>query len=1622
MTGVTPTPGPGDRYLLKRVLGEGGAGRVWLVEDSNRPGRELALKELASTGTPQHEEAFRREFATLACLHHPNLVEVEEFDTAPGTGLPRFTLEFIQGRDIVEAVRLEGAAVFMDLTAEALRALSFLHEFDLLHRDLKPANLLVRDAPRLGCRLVIVDFGLALDGKVQPSEAFRVAGTLPYVAPELLANLAASRRSDLYALGAVLHEVVFGHPPAWVTAGSGDSLRELGGAPPPIAPLPPGYPAGLRAWLWDLLSPEPERRPASAAEALARLNESCGTRYPAETAATRTARLLSGPPAERESTLASIREALDPASGPRVVWLCGGPGSGKSRILRWLEAEAILKGWRVLSAFGRLRQPLGDLRESALRGPTLVLVDEVHAAGPEILDFIERVAREGDAPPLQVVAALRVDAIEHPALRGLLMSTGTVPTLRRVDLARLDAAGIRAMACRATGGVVADERVAWLLAESDGSPALAESLLIEGVWERGGRQGAAKARAPIPWGRLELISEGAKEWLVCLAVFRSSVRDEHAAALCRLDPGSLRAVTDEVVAAGLAYRKEGRWFLDSRELGDQLLKRIDPERRRALHLAAAQTLDAGVAHDDDHALIATLWVEAGAIDRAVAATIRAAEARGRAGDPAGAASRFADALRLLGRRRDNRYQLRRRQAEALMRSGMHAAAARAAAAAARHAEDEPGRTGALQMRAFALVQAGRFQLALQVAEQAARRADASGDLESLAQARRTAGVGLGRLGRESEAIPLLEEARGLFRAHGDERGEADTLHALAACRARLQDPAAEKDFVEAIELYRRAAAVDGEDRRDGQDLKARVGLAVIRSRSGRYADAAMILDEVRKAATARGNLGIREIALSKMVMNAIDLGKLDRAIALAEQATDLALHLGDHNLIVVNRCGLSDARIRCGRAGEAVSALRQTLDMPLTQVEPEIVDYVRMLLADALIESGGGDDEIRALLTRSLEGCRGRGKRRAWMMALVIEMERRARPDSAEPFEQVRAEFDAVVGGVVEPVEPEIRIRALLATSAFHLARGAPVAARQDAADAAAAARASGYLAFEARACSQLAEALERAGEAPEADAAADAGRRLLQEAAGRIENEAIRADFLDRPVYARLRSVGTASVRRSQARLLTLYDMIRVLNSEPDAEGLLETILDLALRAVDAERGMVFLREDREGAGQGEFSVHLSRNLESETVRDAEAFSRRIVEAAGEGRSILALDAGSDERFRDLASVSLYRIRSLMCVPLRSRGRVIGTVYLDSRQDGRLFTNDDLRFVEAFADQAALALENARMRTRLERENRQLAAAAEARTSFANLVGKSPGIRAVFSLVDKVAATDLPVLIRGESGTGKELVARAIHVHGPRRRRPFLAENCAALPETLLETELFGHVRGAFTGAERSRPGLFEQADGGTLFLDEVGDMSPAMQVRLLRVVEDGAIRRVGGEKPLPVNVRLITATHRDLAAEVKAGRFRLDLMYRLQVLTIEIPPLRERPGDVALLTSHILERIAAERGRPACVIDDDALGLFELYGWPGNVRELQNALQRLSLLAGERAISVGLIESDPVLRRTLVPEREPAATSFSLKSGEKDQLRRAIAAAGGNRSRAAELVGVSRATFYRKLRKHGL
>jgi DNA-binding NtrC family response regulator len=303
------------------------------------------------------------------------------------------------------------------------------------------------------------------------------------------------------------------------------------------------------------------------------------------------------------------------------------------------------------------------------------------------------------------------------------------------------------------------------------------------------------------------------------------------------------------------------------------------------------------------------------------------------------------------------------------------------------------------------------------------------------------------------------------------------------------------------------------------------------------------------------------------------------------------------------------------------------------------------------------------------------------------------------------------------------------------------------------------------------------------------------------------------------------------------------------------------------------------------------------------------------------------------------------------------------------------------------------------------------------HIVGDSPAIRKVLQLIEKVAGADATVLVRGESGTGKELVARALHGNSPRRDKPLVTINCATLQEQLLESELFGHERGAFTGAERAKPGLFEVAEGGTLFVDEVAEMSPGLQAKLLRVLEGGHYRRVGGTQERRADVRVVAATNKPLEEEQKAGRFREDLFFRLNVIAVTLPPLRERREDIPLLIEHFLR--TRQLGRVPMTVDADAMALLTRHDWPGNVRELANVIERAQILAEGAAITPD--DLPDTFRSAPRPAGEPAGPD-DLDAVERRHVAEVLVKAGGNKVRAAKALGVSRRALYRLLDKHGL
>ena len=485
----------------------------------------------------------------------------------------------------------------------------------------------------------------------------------------------------------------------------------------------------------------------------------------------------------------------------------------------------------------------------------------------------------------------------------------------------------------------------------------------------------------------------------------------------------------------------------------------------------------------------------------------------------------------------------------------------------------------------------------------------------------------------------------------------------------------------------------------------------------------------------------------------------------------------------------------------------------------------------------------------------------------------------------------------------------------------------------------------------------------------------------------------------------------RGQEALSTLHrltDFSARLLQSGDVRALLEALLDEAIDLTGGDRGFLVLVEGEQR------SVKVARNVARENVaRDLETLSDTVVDRVlGTGESLLVSDATADPDFSASTSVVNLKLSSVLCVPLMHRGRPFGLVYVGSDRVGTHFDRRGLDTLTIFAAQASLLVQNALLLDELRADNRGLRERLE-QQRFGEILGSCPGMQEVYRQIEKVAPTDLSVLVVGETGTGKELVARELHRRSPRAGGPFVAINCGALPETLLESELFGHVKGAFTGAVATRPGRFQQASGGTLFLDEVGDMPPVLQVKLLRALQDRTVQKVGDHRDEPVDIRVIAATHRTLEEEVKRGAFREDLYYRLATLTLRVPPLRDRGEDVAVLARGFLRTFSEAYRTAARGFTPAALVAIRRHGWPGNVRELENRIKKAVVLSDGPLVRAEDLDFPPEELPPLTPLQE-AKDQF-----ERRYVLEALKRHGGNRARTARALGVDPRTIFRLLEK---
>ena len=490
----------------------------------------------------------------------------------------------------------------------------------------------------------------------------------------------------------------------------------------------------------------------------------------------------------------------------------------------------------------------------------------------------------------------------------------------------------------------------------------------------------------------------------------------------------------------------------------------------------------------------------------------------------------------------------------------------------------------------------------------------------------------------------------------------------------------------------------------------------------------------------------------------------------------------------------------------------------------------------------------------------------------------------------------------------------------------------------------------------------------------------------------------------------------RSNSRLLSLFDFARAAAESPSLAALWEKVSAAVAVALGADRAFVLRPLGNAGAWEPFRPPASGVNAALAKVPLSATVLGYVKER---GDSVLCRTPGADRRFAGSQSLLSASVASVLCVPVRQGGRVLGALYVDRLGDALPFSHSDLELAIAFAIALAIPWAQTARMAELEKGRAALERQLEIRH---DLVGQSAGMREVLSLVERAAPTSSAVLITGESGVGKELVARAIHRQSPRAQAPFEVVNCAALTESLFESELFGHQRGAFTGAHEDKPGRFELADTGTLFLDEIGDLPESCQTKLLRILEDGKVRRVGDTRDRGVDVRMVAATNRNLEGE--ASRFRKDLYYRLNVFRIEVPPLRSRREDIPPLAAHYVARFSAACRKPPKTLSPEALAALSAHAWPGNVRELKNCLERMVVLSDRPILEIEDIPTDIRAGGTSGPA--PAASAeaplIPLEDVERAHILRVLSALGGNKKRASEILGIDRGTLYAKMKRYGM
>jgi len=1670
------------RYGILKKLGEGGMGEVRLAVDLDT-GAQVAIKRLTLPDEEQAIEIMRGEFEALARLRHPAIVRVLELGT-DFEGRPFLVMEYVVGWASQIVVQPGRTAELAALAVRVASGLEAIHAAGIAHGDLKPENILVKTPERgdLLRDIRIVDFGLSgragagtpgysapdviRGAKAGPLDdlysfgatLFRLAsGRDPFDAPNDDERLRRQLAGPPSSLSLEEAEV----PAGWIrlilqllATNPNERPRSATDLRRAIEVLAPA----VRIPLADRIAGETL---VGRERELARLEREWKRSQKGARSLVLTGESGIGKSALLEAFAA--RGVIEKRSVIRVAGISGGPPGGTWRAAaRRIAAEARVD---LAGAPVELRDALHELAgepdesvqtrvEAAIadwcrritdRGyAPCILVDDADVIDSVSLRCLRRSMLAGASAPAFWLLARRSDGEFADEQERLMVEAGTtavivVPPLERPEVERLVAARlggepsppllqfvwdraaghpgltVESLRAAASAGAVREEEFGFLIDETAliGLPPLAdfESMRLE---------------------RVQALDEKAQRAAQVIGAFGRPVV---ASQILLVDPSLVESSLAPLLTQGIASRdQEGRWTLTPAALGPRLLASMPHVDRCALHLTLLERGGLGAVERFHH------LVGAGDVEGALAASEAAfSDSPGaelslqvaRLAEPRDATlaarwmTRGARALMDRGRYRDAAPFLQK----ALLLGGdasargecwgmLSACRFRSGDLGMLEQETEMARREPLGAAARATLQVneaarlwsqGKSAEALVVARNARALADSSGDISIRGPALLTEANALVHLDQLDEASRTAASAREAFARARDAVGAIRSAGLLALIQQRTGD----LNSAEALLRSQYELATKGQFRLALEEIAG--GYFNLLVAVGKWPEARTIRSLALRQALEDG----REHAVASAMINIAQLDGLMGEMAAARRETRLGVLLcrrhapRNQSLALRTRALVLRAS---GRLAEAQRIVEKAARVSRTIASQDEVDW--SLIEHARIRARGGNwvavhSLARVALNRvvrrgsvadvALAAFAARGALRLQganeaesLLSKIEAWPRNASGTYAVAFmEQLRAEIALVKGDA--QVAEEIADDALKAFSSLPASPEHAAAALEFA-----------RLGIERGSAS--ASAIERWLDE------AQAGFDRLGDRRGRDQSTALAMRW-----YRDLsRAQGFSGKDTNLIRAVE-----HLLDSLSDFAELTSRSMRLAVNQLDAERGVLLLRdpESNELRVCAEYGA-----VDAVTKRKADEISRQAVERAlGSGDSLVIHDPTRIPN-ANTASVLRLGIKSILCVPMFHGGQAIGAVYLDDSRRHGAFTESDRQLIEGFAGLMAIAIIKSRGADEVRRNNEQLRdenlslRREVERRSFQpeGFIGKSLAMSKVLDVVQRAADLSTTVLITGENGTGKERIARILHYSGKRKNGPFVAINCGAIPGTLLESELFGHARGAFTGAERDRDGKFVQANRGTLFLDEIGEMPVTQQASLLSVLETREVTPVGGNRPIRVDVRVIAATNQNLLDLISEKKFRQDLYERLHVLPLEIPPLREHKADIPDLAQHFAVKFAELQERPIPEFSPEFVAKLMQSDWPGNVRELQNYIERVM------ALTPGvLLRPDPLprdLESRGVVLLKHGGLDHQLEVLEKRLLEQTLEQADWNQSKAARVLKLKEQTLRYRLKKHNL